>query len=235
MDEEALAKITAGVDGAMIAVDNDTLDGVIREVGITPISSNFDRYQAYIESDITRGSVIQAFAGQPTKASATEITAIASYAASEMGKLARERDNLIEGITECYLRFVHLLSQEGDRAVVEAGGRAVVITPTDIDSQFKIAALDQGSQPLADALKKQNLVALLPTLQSLGVPSNLLLDEIVRAYELPKTFTDAALQAIQGAAAPTGSVKAPTGAAASRLEAGPTEQMNSAAQIVNKL
>jgi hypothetical protein len=235
MDEEALAKITAGVDGAMIAVDNDSLDGVIREVGVTPISSNFDRYQAYIESDITRGSVIQAFAGQPTKASATEITAIASYAASEMGKLARERDNLIEGITECYLRFVHLLSQEGDRAVVEAGGRAVVITPTDIDSQFKIAALDQGSQPLADALKKQNLVALLPTLQSLGVPSNLLLDEIVRAYELPKTFTDAAAQAIAAARAPTGAVKAPTGAAASRLEAGPTEQMNSAAQIVNKL
>ena len=145
MNEESLAKITAGVDGAMIAVDNDSLDGVIREVGITPISSNFDRYSNYIQADITRGSVIQAFAGQPIKASATEITAIASYAASEMGKLARERDNLIEGITNCYLRFIFLLSEEGQKAVVEAGGRAVVITPSDIDAQFKIAALDQGS------------------------------------------------------------------------------------------
>jgi len=234
MDEEALAKITAGVDGAMIAVDNDTLDGVIREVGVTPISSNFDRYSNYIEADITRGSVVQAFAGQPTKASATEITAIASYAASEMGKLARERDNLIEGITNCYLRFIYLLSEEGQKAVVEAGGRAVVITPSDIDAQFKIAALDQGSQPLADALKKQNLVALLPTLQSLGVPPALLLEEVVRAYELPKTFTDAAATAM-GQGAPSGTVRAPTSAAASRLEAGPTEQINSAAQIVNKL
>ena len=234
MDEESLAKITAGVDGAMIAVDNDSLDGVIREVGITPISSNFDRYSNYIEADITRGSVIQAFAGQPTKASATEITAIASYAASEMGKLARERDNLIEGITNCYLRFIFLLSEEGQKAVVEAGGRAVVITPSDIDAQFKIAALDQGSQPLADALKKQNLVALLPTLQSLGVPPALLLEEVVRAYELPKTFTDAAAAAM-GQETPDGPVRAPTGAAASRLEGGPTEQMNSAAQIVNKL
>jgi len=234
MDEEALAKITAGIDGAMIAVDHDSLDGVIREVGVTPISSNFDRYSNYIEADINRGSVIQTFAGEPTKASATEITAIASYAASEMGKLARERDSLIEKITECYLRFIYLLAEEGDKAVVEADGKAVVVTPSDIDSQFKIVALDQGSQPLADALKKQNLIALLPTLQSLGVPSNLLLDEIVRAYELPKTFTDAAAQAI-AAAAPQGAVRAPTGAAASRLEGGPREQINSAAQIVNKL
>jgi hypothetical protein len=235
MDEEALAKITAGVDGAMIAVDHDTLDGVIREVGVTPISSNFDRYSNYIESDINRGSVVQTFAGEPTKASATEITAIASYAASEMGKLARERDSVIEKITECYLRFIYLLAEEGDKAVVEADGKAVIVTPSDIDSQFKIVALDQGSQPLADALKKQNLVALLPTLQSLGVPSALLLEEVVRAYELPKTFIDAALQAAQNAPKEGGDVRAPTSAAAERLEAGPREQINSAAQIVNKL
>jgi hypothetical protein len=235
MDEEALAKVTAGVDGAMIAVDNETLDGVIREVPITPISTNFDRYSAYLEQDLTKGSVIQSFAGQPTKASATEITAIASYAASEMGKLARERDGLIERIASIYLRYIYLLSDEGQKAVVEAGGKAVVVTPEDLNAQFKIVALDQGSQPLADALKKQNLVALLPTLQSLGVPSNLLLDEIVRAYELPRNFIDAAAAAAMQGAAPGGGVRAPTSAAASRLEAGPTEQINSAAQVANRI
>jgi hypothetical protein len=238
IDEESLAKVTAGVDGAMIAVDHDTLDGVIREIPITPISSNFDRYSNYIESDINKGSVIQTFAGQPTKASATEITAIASYAASEMGKLARERDNLIEKITECYLRFVYLLAEEGDKAVVEAGGKAVIIKPSDLDSKFKIVALDQGSQPLADALKKQNLVALLPTLQSLGVPAPMLLEEVVRAYELPKTFVDAAAAALQAqaqAAQSEENVRAPTSAAAKRLAAGPEEQINSAAQIANRL
>ena len=235
MDEEALAKVTAGVDGAMIAVDNETLDGVIREVPITPISTNFDRYSAYLEQDLTKGSVIQSFAGQPTKASATEITAIASYAASEMGKLARERDGLIERIASIYLRYIYLLSDEGQKAVVEAGGKAVVVTPEDLNAQFKIVALDQGSQPLADALKKQNLVALLPTLQSLGVPSNLLLDEIVRAYELPRNFIDAAATAAMQGAAPGGGVRAPTSAAASRLEAGPTEQINSAAQVANRI
>ena len=233
MDEESLAKITAGVDGAMIAVDNETLDGVIREVPITPISSNFDRYSNYIESDLTKGSVIQTFAGAPSKASATEITAIASYAASEMGKLARERDNLIEGICDIYLRYVSLLAEEGDRVVVDVNGIGRVVTPEDLDAQFKIVALDQGSQPLADALKKQNLVALLPTLQSLGVPGNILLEEVVRAYELPRNFLEAAMTAAAGTT--ESAVRAPTSAAASRLESGPTEQINSAAQIANRI
>jgi hypothetical protein len=237
MDEEALAKVTAGVDGAMIAVDNDTLDGVIREVPITPISTNFDRYSAYLEQDLTKGSVIQSFAGEPTKASATEITAIASYAASEMGKLARERDSMIENISLIYLRYVYLMAEEGQRAIVDANGKAVVVTPEDLNAQFKIVALDQGSQPLADALKKQNLVALLPTLQSLGVPGDILLEEVVRAYELPRTFLDKAREAMQMAqGAPQGdNVRAPTSAAASRLEAGPTEQINSASQIANRI
>lgn len=233
MDEEALAKITAGVDGAMIAVDNDSLDGVIREVPITPISTNFDRYSAYLEQDLTKGSVIQSFAGEPTKASATEITAIASYAASEMGKLARERDAMIEHISLIYLRYIYLLSED-EQAIVEAGGKAVVVTEEDLDAQFKIIALDQGSQPLADALKKQNLVALLPTLQSLGVPGEVLLEEVVRAYELPRSFLDKARAAME-AGAPGGAVRAPTSAAAQRLESGPTEQINSAAQVANRI
>lgn len=233
MDEEALAKITAGVDGAMIAVDNDSLDGVIREVPITPISTNFDRYSAYLEQDLTKGSVIQSFAGEPTKASATEITAIASYAASEMGKLARERDAMIEHISLIYLRYIYLLS-ENEQAIVEAGGKAVVVTEEDLDAQFKIIALDQGSQPLADALKKQNLVALLPTLQSLGVPGEVLLEEVVRAYELPRSFLDKARAAMEAGAA-GGAVRAPTSAAAQRLESGPTEQINSAAQVANRI
>ncbi len=97
VDEEALAKITAGVDGAMIPIDSDTLSGIIVPVGVEPISSNFDRYLAAIEGDINRGSSLAPFArGEATKATATEITALAAYSASEIGKLARERDNAIE-------------------------------------------------------------------------------------------------------------------------------------------
>lgn len=190
-DSDALAKITAGVDGAMIEVDEQSLEGLIKQVGVEPISSNFDRYLAQIESDINRSSVLSPFQGAPSKATATEIAALAQYAASEIGKLARERDGSIEGAALVYLRMIYLLADEGEEAVIEVDGKPRIIKPEDLDAKFKIVALDQSSTPLSEAIRKQNLLTLLPTLQAMGVPMDKVKEEIVRLYDLPRTFLDA--------------------------------------------
>ena len=89
IDEEALAKITAGVDGAMIPVDTENLAGVISVVPSVPISSNHDRYLQQIDQDLAKGSVMAPFTrGEATKSSATEVAALAQYTASEIGRLA---------------------------------------------------------------------------------------------------------------------------------------------------
>ena len=192
LDEEALAKITAGVDGAMIAVDEPVLDGIIRAVGVEPLSGNFDRYLSYIEQDINRGSILAPFSrGEATKATATEVTALAQYSASEIGKLARERDNAIELIALAYLRIIALLAEDKDQAVIEVDGLPKVITVQDLDAKFKIVALDQSSTPLSEALKRNNLVQLLPVLTQLGVPADKIKDELIRIYDLPESFLEA--------------------------------------------
>jgi len=192
LDEEALAKITAGVDGAMIAVDEPVLDGIIRAVGVEPLSGNFDRYLAYIEQDINRGSILAPFSrGEATKATATEVTALAQYSASEIGKLARERDNAIELIALSYLRIVSLLAEDKEQAVIEVDGLPKVITVQDLDAKFKIVALDQSSTPLSEALKRNNLVQLLPVLTQLGVPGDKIKEELIRIYDLPESFLEA--------------------------------------------
>lgn len=202
VDEESLAKITAGIDGAMIPIDSDSLEGIIKAVGVEPISSNFDRYQNYIESDINRGSSLAPFArGEATKATATEITALAQYSASEIGKLARERDNALENIVNVYIRTLVLLADDGEKAVLNVEGEGRTITTDDLEGKFRINALDQGSTPLSDAIRKQNLLSLLPTLQGLGVPAEVIKEEIIRAYELPKSFLDVPQQAAPAAAA----------------------------------
>lgn len=190
-DEEALAKITSGVDGAMIAVDEESLAGLIASVGVEPISTNFDRYQNYIEQDINRGSILAPFSrGEATKATATEITALAQYSASEIGKLARERDGAIEQIALVYLRMIALLAEENELATIEVNGVPKIITADDLDAKFKIVALDQSSTPLSEAIKKNNLVQLLPILQGLGVPMSKVKEEIVRLYDLPRDFLE---------------------------------------------
>jgi hypothetical protein len=233
IDEESLAKITAGIDGAMIPVDSDSLDGIIREVAVTPISTNFDRYLNMVEADLNRGSALAPFnRGEATRATATEITALAQYSASEIGKMARDRDGAIEELVNVYLRSLVLLGEEGETEVLDVEGEARVLTPQQLEGKFRIAALDQGATPLSDAIRKQNLLALLPTLQGLGVSGTKIREELIRAYELPPTF----LQIDEVIPTPSAS-PSPSGGDIDKIEGGPMEQTTGAqelAQILQK-
>ncbi len=231
-DEEELAKITAGVDGAMIATDEQSLAGLIQAVQVEPISTNFDRYLAAIEADINRGSILAPFSrGEATRATATEITALASYSASEIGKMARERDFAIEMIANIYLRQLSLLAEDGETSVLAMKGKAKVITPNDLHGKFRISALDQGNQPIADAIKKQNLISLLPVLTSLGVPADKLKEEIIRSYELPEDFLK--MPEPEPVAPKVGSRSVPDEGALQ--EGTPTQQTTGAGQLANAL
>lgn len=197
LDEEALAQITSGVDGAMIACDEPNLAGVIQAVGVEPISTNFDRYSAAIDEDINRGSILAPFSrGEATKATATEITALAQYSASEIGKMARERDNAIEMLAHSYLRVISLLTEDGEKAVIDIDGLPQVIQIKDLDAKFKITALDQSSTPLSEAIKKNNLMTLFPVLVQMGVPQEKLKEEIIRLYDFPRSFLEVVEQPV---------------------------------------
>ena len=130
------------------------------------------------------------------------------------GKLARERDGSIEQIINVYLRTLVLLADEGEKAVLNVEGEGKTITASDLEGKFRIGALDQGSTPLSDAIRKQNLLSLLPTLQGLGVPAQMIKEEIIRAYELPKTFLEVPVQE------PASTVASPSAADVENIEGG---------------
>jgi len=189
IDEDALAKITAGVDGAIIPVDTENIAGIIQPVPVTPLSSNHDRYLNYIETDINRGSILAPFAkGEATKATATEITALAQYSASEIGRMARERDEAIERIATIFTRMLSVLVEENEKPVVVVNGKPQFLTQDMLDNPFRFAALDQANTPLSEVIKSQRLVELVPLLTQLGVQPNVIRDEVVRAFDLPEGF-----------------------------------------------
>lgn len=192
IDEEGLAKITAGVDGAMIGIDGDTLDGIIKVVEVPALSGNFDRYLGSIESDLQRGSVLAPFVqGNATNATATEVAALASYTASQIGKMARERDEAIEQIAHIYTRMlVDILQAEDAEDTVIADGEVYRVTADKLDGKFRFAASDQSNTPVASVMKRNELVQLLPTLQSLGIDVDKIREELVRQFDLPKSFTE---------------------------------------------
>ena len=191
LDEEALAKVTAGVDGAIIPVDAESLDGIIREVPVPPLSGNFDRYLAYIESDIQRGSIIAPFTkGEATKATATEVTALAQYTASEIGRMARERDEAIEIIAQIFVRMMVFTLEDDEKPVVMVGKSPRYVTPDALDHKFRYFALDQASTPLSKEIQKRQLIELIPTLTQLGVSPEKIKEEVIRAFNLPESFLE---------------------------------------------
>lgn len=189
-DEEALAKITSGVDGAMIPTDSDTLSGLIAEVPVTPISSNHAVYLNYIESDIQKGSLTAGFTrGEASKATATEVTALMQYTASELGKMARDRDATIEQVVSLYLRMLLPLIEDGDTIVVATPEGAKAATVSKLDADWTIYATDGGGTPMTDMVRKQQLIQLIPLLPGLGVPPEAIRAEVVRLFNLPESFT----------------------------------------------
>ena len=189
IDAESLAKLTAGVDGLMIAIEGENLEGVIKAVPVEPLSANFDRYLQAIEQDISRGSVLAPFArGEATRATATEVTALAQYTASEIGRMARERDEAIELLSHIYLRALVTNLDEDKKPIIMVNKKARAITSSMIDHDFRFYALDQGATPLSNADKQNRLLNLLETLTALGVPMPVLKEELIRVFGLPDSF-----------------------------------------------
>lgn len=214
---EEMAKITSGIDGAIAETEStDPLGALLQPVPKPSLSIDFDRYLAQIESDLQRASLLAPFAkGEATRATATEITALAQYSASEIGRLARERDGALELVAHIYVRMVHLLAEEGERAVVAVEDVPRVVQPSDLDGRFRYAALDQASTPLSSSLKRQQVLALLPALQAVGVPLDAVRRYIVREFDLPADFDAPQPQPMEGGggvirSAPDSVVQSPT-------------------------
>ena len=73
----------------------------------------------------------------------------------------------------------------------------VVVRPQDLEENFLIYAQDQASTPLSESVKKREFIQSIPLLQSLGVPQETLLAELVRSLGLPEDFVIEAAENIE--------------------------------------
>jgi len=188
---EEMSKVTSGIDGLFIEVDTEeSLDSIIRPVPHQNTPIEVSKYYQDVQNDKDKGSVVAPFTrGEVTKATATEIAALAAYTSSEIGRMARERDATIEQMVEIYLCVLSVFMDEKKRAaVMMINGEAQVISSEDIMGDFQVFAADQAATPISEAVHKQQLLANVPVLAQLGVPPTELLKELVRVLDLPETF-----------------------------------------------
>ena len=193
-DAEAMAKLAQGVDGEFIEVEisqGQEIAGSILSVPHTPVPPELESYIQQVQEDFERGSILAPFTrGESTRATATEITALAAYSSSEVGRLARERDNVIEGIARLYIAMMRLYIDDVGETIVVSGEPKTVLG-SHLDGEFKFFAQDSGATPVSEAVKKQEFFQVMPILGQLGVPPAQILAEIVRMLDLPQSFVEA--------------------------------------------
>lgn len=198
--DEDMAKLALGADGEYIEAElspSQNLAGSIQPVPHTPVPAELETYARQVNEDFQRGSVLAPFTrGEATRATATEITALASYSSSEIGRLARERDAMIEYTASVYISMMKIFLQE-EADVVVINGSTEVIRTEDLDGDFSFYSLDAGATPVSEAVKKQDFLQSIPILMELGVPPAKVLQELVRRLSLPEDFMETQAEGIQ--------------------------------------
>ena len=142
-DADSMSKLAQGVDGEYIEVElsnGQSLAGSIIPVPHSPVPNDLTSYIMQVNEDFQRGSVMAPFTrGEATKATATEVTALAAYSSSEIGRLARERDSMIEMMSAVYVSMMQVFLTE-DADVIVIDGKVQVLKAADLDGDFGIYA-----------------------------------------------------------------------------------------------
>ena len=210
LDEEQIAQITSGIDGLFIEIDDDDLAGAIRPLPQNPTPPELEFYYQSVQNDKDKGSIMAPFTrGESTRASATEIAALAAYTSTEVGRLARERDAVIERVAKVYLAMIALYINEDQlRDLVIIDGEPVVIKPEDLNEAFYVYAVDAASTPISETVRKREFIQAVPMLQGLGVPQKTLIKELINVLGLPDYIYDETIEAIDKTAEQMANVSA---------------------------
>ena len=199
MDDEQMAQVASGIDGLFIEIDDENINNVVVPVPQNQIPPELEQYYRQVQNDKDKGNILAPFTrGEATRSTATEVAALASYTSNEIGRLARERDSMIEQLATTYLDILRLyLEESGDRNIIAVDGKPVVVAPEDLNENWVCYAQDQAMTPISESVRKREYIQSIPMLQQLGVPTNTLLKELVRALGLPDAFFEEADQALK--------------------------------------
>ena len=195
LDDEAVAKITQGIDGEIITVSlqpgQDLTDSMVA-VPNSPIPADIERYAATVENDLNAAGVLAPFTrGEVTKSTATEQNLLASYTSSEIGRMARTRDGAISDIARVYNTVLAvILGDEAEPLALPNPVGPTILSAEDLTGDFTYIAVDSGSTPASDSVKQNNFVQLIPSLVQLGVDPAKVREELIRLFKLPESFNE---------------------------------------------
>jgi hypothetical protein len=159
----------------------------------SPIPADISIYANTVEGDINDAGLMAPFTrGEVTGTTATEQRLLADYTSSEVGRMARTRDEVVTGVAQTYnIMLSVMLGDEAEPLALPNPVGPTMLSADDLTGDFGYWAQDAGSTPMSDDIKRQSLERLAPLLIQLGADPALVRDELVRTYDLPVQLAEA--------------------------------------------
>ena len=194
LSEDSCAKISQGLDGEFVEVDlapGADLAGNILPVPQAPIPGDIAAYATTVDMDIRDAGLLAPFTrGEVTKSTATEQNLLAAYTSSELGRMARIRDAVITGLAQTYnVMLSVVLGDDAEPLALPNPVGPTILSADDLTGDFGYWAVDAGTTPMSDLAKQQSLERLAPILVQLGADPALILEEMVRVFQLPENLS----------------------------------------------
>ena len=190
LSEDSAAKVSQGIDGEFIEVDlqpGQPMEGNIMPVPQTPIPADIQAYAMTVDADLKDAGLLAPFTrGEVTKSTATEQNLLAAYTSSEIGRMARIRDSAITAIAFTYnVMLSVVLGDDAEPLNLPNPVGPTILSADDLTGDFQYWATDAGTTPMSDLAKQQVLERLGPLLTQFGADPRLILEEMVRVFQLP--------------------------------------------------
>ena len=197
LDDEAAAKVAEGRDGEFIEVDlppGESIEGNMMPVPNAPIPADIQLYAQTVTADINDAGLMAPFTrGEVTGSTATEQRLLADYTSSEVGRMARTRDEVVTSVARTFnIMLSVMLGDEAEPLALPNPVGPTMLSADDLTGDFGYWAQDAGSTPMSDDIKRQSLERLAPLLISLGADPSQVREELVRTYDLPTALAEAA-------------------------------------------
>ena len=103
--------------------------------------------------------------------------------------MARTRDAAITAVAHTYnVMLSVVLGNDAEPLALPNPVGPTILSADDLTGDFGYWAVDQGTTPMSDFAKQQSLERLAPILVQLGADPRIILEEMVRVFQLPENL-----------------------------------------------
>jgi hypothetical protein len=197
IDDQAYSDLLSPEDGTYIKVNlaGKSVRDLVAQLTAPQLTPDFEQEIREITMELERATSLPAFArGEITGATATETSITNNYAQNDIGKLARQKAELVERVAELYVRSLINILDDDDPISVIVQGESQIVQKETLKGAFEYDAVDGDSSPITQEARKQQLLVQAPLLVQLSTqaPSSptakAILDEVIRIWNWPKEF-----------------------------------------------